>query len=186
MKLLRSGRKDEIRELASQYAGLARRTFQGYVDLDSIAEFLNIEVERTQLPAGMSGRVRFNEETDRWRISINMYDSIYRQKFTLAHEIGHVLLGHPNDEGLLRPLFSGHTNNLIEVEANYFASYLIMPQYLMLAILKSFPELEGFELMEPYEQDLVHEKISKRIQTRCGVSLKAAQCRAWGLLVKQS
>lgn len=59
-------------------------------------------------------------------------DNIGRKHFTIAHELGHYFLQHQlhqnsifcNNNDILE---QGHQSNLIEREANYFASCLLMP-----------------------------------------------------------
>jgi|SRR3989344_562486 len=56
--------------------------------------------------------------------------SITRQRFTIAHEIGHMILHH-NLQSLMRKIFLRQDvvvpRDEIEAEANYFAGYLLMP-----------------------------------------------------------
>lgn len=60
-----------------------------------------------------------------------------RQRFTIAHELGHVLLhNHLNDWNNLDP----HQQNILEVEANWFASRLLMPDYSFQTLLDLSPE----------------------------------------------
>jgi Zn-dependent peptidase ImmA (M78 family) len=55
---------------------------------------------------------------------------ITRKRFTMAHEMGHVVMHHKLN-GLLRNVFFRQdiveSRDEIEAEANYFASYLLMP-----------------------------------------------------------
>lgn len=55
---------------------------------------------------------------------------ITRKRFTMAHELGHVILHHQLN-GLLRNVFFRQdlveSRDDIEAEANYFAGYLLMP-----------------------------------------------------------
>lgn len=55
---------------------------------------------------------------------------ITRKRFTMAHEIGHVVMHHQFN-GLLRNIFFRQdlveSRDEVEAEANYFAGYLLMP-----------------------------------------------------------
>jgi len=64
-------------------------------------------------------------------IFVNKEDPIYRQSFTVAHELGHIILEHdPNQYGVfLRNTHVETTDE--EKEANAFASYLLMPDALL-------------------------------------------------------
>jgi Zn-dependent peptidase ImmA (M78 family) len=61
-------------------------------------------------------------------IRYNLRHSIKRNRFTVAHEIGHILLGHSDND----PVFSLGSKNPKEIEANQFAAELLTP----LAMLK--------------------------------------------------
>lgn len=58
----------------------------------------------------------------------NSEEISYRNRFTIAHELGHVLLGHVN-EGNPRELDTTFVNyNPVERAANIFAAELVMPE----------------------------------------------------------
>lgn len=72
-----------------------------------------------------------NEETR--EIRINKYEPLVRQRFTIAHEIGHILLGHegisyrdPNYQK-----YNDFIKRMNEVNANSFAAELLMPEKLL-------------------------------------------------------
>lgn len=78
-----------------------------------------------------------NEETR--EIRINKYEPLVRQRFTIAHEIGHILLGH---EGVsFRDTNYQQYNDFIkrmnEVNANSFAAELLMPEKLLRKALEN-------------------------------------------------
>lgn len=57
-------------------------------------------------------------------ILYNPYEPIARQRFTIAHELGHYLLGHGSaNRGNKRS-----NSAMIEVQANKFAAELLMPE----------------------------------------------------------
>lgn len=64
-------------------------------------------------------------------IEINFDKNLNRQRFTIAHEIGHHVLGHVNEHHTLHRdddhTFSGNQFDWCEVEANKFAADLLMP-----------------------------------------------------------
>jgi len=52
---------------------------------------------------GSSGDVFYDADEHKYKISINIQDDSKRQKFTLAHEFGHIVMKHlksPNNNGL--------------------------------------------------------------------------------------
>lgn len=52
----------------------------------------------------------------------------YRNRFTIAHELGHVLLGHVNEGTRQKRDTSFGNSNPIERDANTFAAELVMPE----------------------------------------------------------
>lgn len=72
----------------------------------------------------ISGAVYHNKKA----ICVNKKDSIRRQFFTIAHEIGHIVL-HGEDENFVdyrRDLNVGSSEK--ELESNFFAANLLMPE----------------------------------------------------------
>lgn len=77
----------------------------------------------------VSGMILHDKESKKPTIYLNERNSRERQTFTLAHELGHYLL---HDGAKLRiDKYNYSTNSkeaLEEIEANYFAASLLMPQ----------------------------------------------------------
>jgi len=77
-----------------------------------------------------------------------------RKRFTIAHELGHALIAE-HRMGLLtnelEPHISeyllGNQQDEIELEADYFASCLLMPQSHFLSVNNQFEDKFGFEIM---------------------------------------
>jgi Zn-dependent peptidase ImmA (M78 family) len=72
-------------------------------------------------------------------IAINNKESVVRQRFTIAHELGHFFL-HPQKNTFIE--FRGTTQNLVknskEMEANRFAAAILMPAEFLLKDIESF------------------------------------------------
>lgn len=66
-------------------------------------------------------------------IAVNVCTSFERQRFTVAHEIGHILLGHVGEFGLVNREPSPN-DNPVEQEANIFASRLLAPACVLWAL----------------------------------------------------
>ena len=124
------------------------------VDLDAIAEFLDIEVKPLgQDKPGVSGMLL--RRGDAFGIMFGTYvSSPGFQRFSIAHEIGHYLLeGHP--EHLFPPGVTSHSSQAgfvsadpFEMEADFFASGLLMPDGPFKAALRRSDEgLAGIEAM---------------------------------------
>ena len=61
-------------------------------------------------------------------IAINADHMVMRQRFTLAHEWGHIEADHTPRVELAADLFEGRTRDPQEIEANYFAAELLAPR----------------------------------------------------------
>ena len=102
------------------------------VDLVALLKKLGISLNVSPLES-MSG---FAYQKDgRKVIGVNQGDGAHRQRFTIAHELGHMLL-HANSDVLFdrkndfvyfRDGHSSTGQNVREVEANAFAAELLMP-----------------------------------------------------------
>lgn len=106
------------------------------VDLNSLAKALRVEVSYAFLSPKISGLLENND--GKYTISVNNADPETRQRFTLAHEIGHYLLHRHligqgiEDDRAYRSTNSGkYANTKIgarqETEANKFAASILMP-----------------------------------------------------------
>lgn len=100
------------------------------VDLNRIADGLGVVVAADDQLDGLSGTIQMNG--GRPHVTYNPAEPLVRQRFTIAHELGHLALGHLRDgERLLRDPaanFSSGTLPPMEREANTFAADLLMPE----------------------------------------------------------
>jgi Zn-dependent peptidase ImmA (M78 family) len=122
---------DAVRELLAT-TGTAKTP----VDVNDIAEYLGLILVHTDLPDDVSGMLI--RDGDNNTVGINKSHHIHRQRFTLAHEIGHFQLhrGRPLivDSPVrvnLRDRTSGMATDREEIEANMFAAELLMPTELV-------------------------------------------------------
>jgi Zn-dependent peptidase ImmA (M78 family) len=75
-------------------------------------------------------------------IVVNADDPHRQRNFTIAHELGHYLLGHDlhGEEYTFLPRnHADQKNTCIEQEANYFASHLLVPTFLLQKYLDEYP-----------------------------------------------
>jgi len=113
------------------------------VPVEEIAAKLKLQVVYDSLPHDTSS-VLIRQPNGRQVIGVNALHSSTRQRFSLAHEIGHSLLhlstGPPSDgeavvsrplEVLFRDGVAGQGTNAIERDANTFAAALLMPESLV-------------------------------------------------------
>ena len=96
------------------------------VPVDKIAEFLHFTAYYFQ-PGENTRHVSGAVDHKKQRIYINPSDCLERQIFTLAHEIGHIVL-HGNNQDHIDYRSSISLNNLKENEADHFAGCLLMPE----------------------------------------------------------
>ncbi len=102
------------------------------VDVEAIAEANNVAIKRMELEKDISG-ILFRAESGNV-IVVNSLHNDLRQRFTIAHELGHLML-HDGEEVHvdqefrvnLRDIRSTTAEHLDEREANAFAANLLMP-----------------------------------------------------------
>lgn len=95
------------------------------VDVWKVAIFFGIKIiPYSQFPDKFSGTVV--NQGNFTLIGINSNHSKNRQRFTIAHELGHFLLGHKIDDTLKEELLDRPINQ--EREADEFAGELLMPR----------------------------------------------------------
>lgn len=98
------------------------------LDVVALAQALGLKVSKEPMAEHMSGYLR--RTADGWVLGVNSLHHRNRQRFTIAHEIGHYMLHRDHssfEDGLL---FRKDANkNPQETEANQFASFLLMPKF---------------------------------------------------------
>lgn len=116
------------------------------VDVEKIAKLCKIEVIFDELDVSgscMNFHSAANDESSEYstnkekreirEIRVNKYEPLVRQRFTIAHEIGHILLSH---EGISYrdtsyTIYKDLIERMNEVSANAFAAELLMPERLL-------------------------------------------------------
>ena len=96
----------------------------------------------------ISGFINSKEKT----MYVNREDSPRRQNFTIAHELGHWMLGHVQQQEDYDVIFR-QTNeekryNPIEQEANYFAANLLMPVCFFIRLAAQYPDFPVTDMHE--------------------------------------
>jgi Zn-dependent peptidase ImmA (M78 family) len=111
------------------------------VPVERIAKALGVRVEYAPLDGDLSGLAHIKDGLP--IVGVNALHSATRQRFTLAHELGHVQLHQPEleaavhvDRGSLRrDALAAAGVDPSEIEANAFAAELLMPKHLLEAAL---------------------------------------------------
>jgi Zn-dependent peptidase ImmA (M78 family) len=114
------------------------------VDLDRIAQYLGVPIRREFLNGDISGFLYRKDEQA--AIVVNRRQNLPRQRFTIAHEIGHYLLHDKHGEIHVDRAFAlkfrrGSMpvgSDPEEIQANAFAAALLMPKDLLKADLLSY------------------------------------------------
>lgn len=155
----------KIRELQEVHSKLLKPP----ANLKSLMKALQISFEEKDYEGQLSGAAIFNG--DQMIVTVNSSESEKRKRFTIAHEIGHLLLHADqalnidvNPISLNRDMQSSAGENWREIEANYFAASLLMPTE---DVLTSFEKWKNLE-----EDDCL-----QKMASRYGVSLQAMSIR---------
>jgi Zn-dependent peptidase ImmA (M78 family) len=108
------------------------------INPEKIAKFLGANVIKEPFESEISGMIFFvNQEPF---IAVNKHHSVQRQRFTIAHECGHLCLHrfafskhlHVDRKYLLRSEKSSQGTDNLEIEANQFAAELLMPEHMII------------------------------------------------------
>jgi len=129
--------KARIRKVVEQL--LQECSIQGPpIDVESLIASQGIEVVKRRLDDDTSGFSYFDPKTNKNIIGLNSSHPSNRRRFTLAHELGHILL-HKHEAGGLhvdehdirfrfRDPVSADGSDAREREANAFAAEVLMPK----------------------------------------------------------
>lgn len=125
---MQESRKREIRIEADAFREKCKVSRYGIIDLFKECERLGYKLLR--YPLGESADLGFTLKKDNDTVIFtNTCSRLSREIFTLAHEIGHIIL-HTDDKISFiddNITISGRSADIKEQEANYFAACLLMP-----------------------------------------------------------
>ena len=104
-----------------------------------IANACGIKVYAGELMDGISGAITYDKESELFEITVNKNDSLERQRFTIAHELGHYFLHKDmleKDEFHIDAMYRGNITNDEkardkEKEVDYFAGALLMNRVML-------------------------------------------------------
>src|SRR5260370_31201674 len=140
------------------------------IDIEAIIEALGIAIRTQELEDAVSGMLVIKD--GRTTIGVNENHHPNRQRFTLAHELGHFLL-HRNVSNIFidastiffRDGTSSDGSKTQEIDANAFAAELLMPEKQVTEAISSQP-LDAFD-----------EGSVRRLAAQFGVSAQALTIR---------
>ncbi len=127
-----------IRNRAAREKAIALLSMYGLttppIDVKAIAEELGFDIVLFPFPDTMSAVLRINDSKK--VIAVNHSQSEVRQRFSVAHELGHYLSGHEDysHDRVVAVEYENKYNNpmyLMEQEADEFAAELLMPSFLL-------------------------------------------------------
>jgi hypothetical protein len=146
----------EARQLSHRFGVTAPE----HIRLEAFAARLGVEIHHVQLEGAGCQLVR-NGTRGTILVPDSMTDELYR-RFSIAHELGHFVLRHPSADLALPSHHRRAERRDYELEANRFASELLMPEHLVRA---------EFELSK------VDLDVCRRIASRFNVSILASTIR---------
>ena len=129
------------------------------INIHQVVRKKNIDLIEYDFGEDVSGVLLYDGEKATIGYSIN--NGSNRQRFTIAHELGHYMLGHQRKgvfvdtpDKYFPPLFrnkdSSTGESLQEQEANAFAAAILMPEPLLLEQIAAIQKL-GKHLIEDYD-----------------------------------
>ena len=137
--MLTNERKIEIEEITINL--LNRHNYiDDMVDIANIVRQQNYNVFIDDLDNNISGYV----DHENREVVLNKNETPERRRFTLAHELGHIILNSNNSiqhrDNILNNQLDIYANDDKEVEANYFAGCILMPRNVF---IREFNSIKG-------------------------------------------
>jgi Zn-dependent peptidase ImmA (M78 family) len=132
--------------------------FRAPVNIKKVAEILGVRVKMDDFGEGISGFLVFKNGNG--LIGINPDESRVRQRFTIAHELGHYNLHCNKSESFFvskihfRDEDSSTGEMKKEREANAFAAAILMPKRMLQEAIESIPSF--------YTEDMAIKSLAKK------------------------
>lgn len=140
------------------------------VDVSNIAKHVGLIIREEALEDEISGMLVLKDSVS--VIVVNKLHHVHRQRFTIAHELGHFLL-HRNENKVFidtTPVFfrdtvSSEGQKQQEIDANAVAAALLMPE-------QTVKDLMNNKVLDAFDDAAIH-----RLAKRFGVSVQAMTIR---------
>jgi Zn-dependent peptidase ImmA (M78 family) len=137
------------------------------VPVELVAHRLGLIVEPSALGDDVSGLLVVRD--GRGTIGVNQGHPPVRQRFTVAHEIGHYMLHRTSSNlfidkaytAVYRDTQSSTGEERAEIQANHFAAALLMPADLLLPAIRG----SGFDLADEEALEMLAEKFQVSLQS---------------------
>lgn len=125
-------------------------------DILVIAKNNDINVYKIDLDERILGAIRYRKEQDKFQILLNKKEELVRQRFTLAHELGHFFMHQEvlkSDEIHVDIMYRITEENEQDVE--YFAGALLMNKLLLEKSYETVKDIKELaKLFEVSESDM--------------------------------
>ena len=145
------------------------------VPVESIARASGLQIFMQPLDSDLSGILVRND--DAGVVGVNSNHALVRQRFTIAHELGHFLLhrGEPVHvdravQAKFRSTLSSQGTDPEEIEANLFAAELLLPREFLARDLHEVPAV-----------DILDDEFVRDLAKRYNVSAQALMLRLCNL-----
>ena len=99
------------------------------LDVSALTKLLGIKMSFEPMIGDDSGSLAKQRKTGIWVMKVNSLHHPNRQRFTIAHELGHFIKHRMKCDSFSDTVFFRNgESNIMEVEANKFAAELLMPE----------------------------------------------------------
>ncbi|WP_036536749.1 ImmA/IrrE family metallo-endopeptidase [Oceanobacter kriegii] len=134
------------------------------VKIGAVAKSLGLVVKKSTLSASVSGEIRNIDGT--FVIKVNRHDTSERQRFTIAHEIGHFLLHRDLiGDGIVDDvLYRSNLSNAMETQANRIAADILMPGNLVRSCISNYAGEKKEYALEKAAQELEVSVVALKIR----------------------
>lgn len=135
---------EQIEEISSAILNAFKEDNKSVVDVINIANRLGFDVSQAKFDGDISGMVKNSKDSK--QIFVNNQDIPTRQRFTIAHEIGHIILHHDSldkDFNVIDYRNNG-TFSRKESEADSFAASLLMPKVRAIRVWNFYEDVDDF------------------------------------------
>jgi Zn-dependent peptidase ImmA (M78 family) len=151
-------RRNHIRKLVDDILEINEFQSMTPVPIEKIIENYGIILKKEPADDSLSGFILTDMSSKNVIIGVNSSQHSLRQRFSMAHELGHFLL-HENEsihfdyksKILLRDETSSKGTDVREKEANLFAAELLMPTKFL---KQDFKEIDSIDFLEETEINL--------------------------------
>ncbi len=98
------------------------------LDVSALTKSLGIKMLLEPMEGEESGSLKKDKRTGQWIMTVNSLHHFNRQRFTIAHELGHFIKHSMQSDNFEdASFFRNGESNRLEFEANTFAAELLMP-----------------------------------------------------------